>query len=154
MRLIYDGDCNICTLSARWVRARLRGAVEIVAAQTLTDDDLMALGLMRTDVETAAYWIDDAGSRRGHLAVGAALSRIGGPWRIAGWLLEAPALHPLWSAAYDLVARYRHRLPGGTAACRLEDTRRPGGAPAMASAPAVSLDGPGGHEDRGHERAS
>ena len=41
------------------------------------------------------------------------------PWRMAGRLL---ALRPvLWLAwpAYRLVARNRHRLPGGTAACEL-----------------------------------
>lgn len=40
-------------------------------------------------------------------------------WRAAGRLMALPAARNVATAVYRLVARYRHKLPGGTAACAL-----------------------------------
>ncbi len=53
----------------------------------------------------------------GHRAVAAALRHGSPAWQQVGRILDADALAPLASAGYDLVARNRHRLPGGTPAC-------------------------------------
>jgi predicted DCC family thiol-disulfide oxidoreductase YuxK len=123
--LIFDGDCAFCTTTARWIAARWRIPAEAVPWQRLGQPGLDALGLTVTDVEHAAWWVDSAGRRfRGHRAVGHALLAAGG-WR-AG--LGRVALVPpgSWVAAlvYRAVARWRHRLPGGTPACRV-DARQP-----------------------------
>lgn len=117
--LVYDGDCGFCTRSARWVARRLpAGSPATVAPwQSL---DLRSLGLTPVDVASAAWWIDaDGGKRRGHLAMAAALGRIGGRWAVVGRLLATPPVSWLARPVYALVARYRHRMPGSTDACRL-----------------------------------
>jgi predicted DCC family thiol-disulfide oxidoreductase YuxK len=39
-------------------------------------------------------------------------------YRFLGWILQAPPLSWLADAAYAILARLRHVLPGGTPACR------------------------------------
>lgn len=114
--LIFDGDCGFCTSSARWIEARLPDRVEVVPWQTL---DLDALGLTEDDVTTAAYWIDDTGTHRGHEAIGRSLMSGGGVWAWIGRVIVTPPISWLAAPVYALVARNRHRLPGSTDACRL-----------------------------------
>ena len=88
--------------------------------QRLTPEQLEQLGLTRDDVRCAAWWIDETGRRsRGHLAIGRALAAASGLWRVLGLLLLVPPLRWLAAAAYPLVARLRHCLPGGTPGCRM-----------------------------------
>jgi predicted DCC family thiol-disulfide oxidoreductase YuxK len=80
--------------------------------------DLAGLGLTVQDVTEKVWWIEPDGTRTsGHQAVAAALRH--GPRVVqpVGRLLDTAPLAPVASAGYDLVARNRHRLPGGTAAC-------------------------------------
>ena len=115
--LIFDGDCAVCTSCADWARRQVTGAVDIVPWQRT---DLAIHGLTTEDASSAAWWISPAGRRyRGHLAVSQTLRHCRGWLRPAGWLLSVPPIS--WGAAlvYGLVARYRHRLPGATPACRL-----------------------------------
>jgi len=115
--LIFDGDCAVCTSCAEWARRHVTGAVDIVPWQRL---DLAAHGLKTEDASSAAWWISPAGRRyRGHLAVSQTLRHCGGWLRPVGWLLSVPPVS--WGAAlaYSVIARYRHRLPGATPACRL-----------------------------------
>ncbi len=54
----------------------------------------------------------------GARAIGEAM-RFGPPWlRAAGWLMRGPLAWPA-ALVYRVVARFRHRLPGGTGECRL-----------------------------------
>lgn len=116
--LIYDGDCAFCTRSARWAERRLPAGTRVVAWQQI--DDLSALGLTVADVTTAAYWVDpDGRSHGGERAVSAGLVAMGGGWAILGRVVGAPPAVWLAGPVYRLVARYRHQMPGGTAACRL-----------------------------------
>ncbi len=121
--LLYDADCGFCTASANWLRRRRLA----VAVEPLQDADLAALGV---DPDRAAREIPlveraAPGYRvsYGHRAIAGALTTGSFPWRLAGWLL----LHPpvCWPAAavYALLARYRHRLPGGSQACRIDRER-------------------------------
>ena len=117
--LVYDGDCGFCTRSADWIRRRLPGDVAVVPWQSL--DELGALGLSLDDVTTAAWWIDPpAAPRGGHLAIGASLVAAGGAWRLIGRGLLAPPLRWIAAPIYRRIARDRHRLPGGTDACRID----------------------------------
>ena len=52
---------------------------------------------------------------------GGRLIAIGGLWRVAGHLLLVPPISWVAALVYALVARYRHKLPGGTVACRVDD---------------------------------
>jgi predicted DCC family thiol-disulfide oxidoreductase YuxK len=116
-RLIFDGDCGFCTTSAGWMRRRLPATVEVVPWQRVELDEI---GLTKEQVSTAAYWVTASGERdRGHRAVGHALLRCGGGWKLLGRLCLVAPTSWIAAAVYRLVARYRYRLPGGTPACRL-----------------------------------
>jgi predicted DCC family thiol-disulfide oxidoreductase YuxK len=117
--LIYDGDCSFCTASADWVSARWRGRAQAVAWQTLDSDELAAHALTPDDVRSAAWWIDEAGRRsRGHLAIAHALAAGTGSSAAVGRVLLVLPFRWIAGAAYPIVVRRRHRLPGGTPACR------------------------------------
>lgn len=118
--LIYDGDCSFCTTSADWVTARWQGRARAVPWQMLGTDELAALGLTREDVRSAAWWIDQNGRRsRGHLAIAHALAAGSGSSATVGDVLLVPPLRWIAAAVYPVIARRRHRLPGGTPACQL-----------------------------------
>ena len=115
--LVYDGDCGFCTRTARWLRRRVPAGVDVRPWQTL---DLDALGLTEAEVRDAAYWVTPRGRRlRGEAAIAAALRTAGEPWRSAGDLILAPGIRRVAARVYDVVARNRHRFPGGTDACEL-----------------------------------
>lgn len=116
--LIYDGDCSLCSSSARWIAARWNGPQQAVAWQHLSADQLERLGLTLDDVRSAAWWIDASGTSRGHLAIARALRAADGWPAVVGRILLVPPFRWLAAGAYPLIARWRHRLPGGTPACR------------------------------------
>ncbi|MFT4216196.1 MAG: DUF393 domain-containing protein [Micropruina sp.] len=120
MTLLYDADCGFCTASANWLGRRRLGA----PIEPLQRADLVALGVDPARAEREIPFVERtaAGTRvsYGHVAIGRALATGRFPWRVLGWLLVHPPLSWLAGPAYALVARNRHRLPGSTAACRIE----------------------------------
>ena len=114
-RLVFDGDCGFCTTSANWLARGDR--VETVPWQFL---DLESVGLTVDQVSTSVWWlVDDRAVEHSSRAIGRALLLRGTPWSWAGRVLLVPAMRPLADAVYRVVARYRHRLPGGTPVCRM-----------------------------------
>jgi predicted DCC family thiol-disulfide oxidoreductase YuxK len=118
--LVYDGDCGFCRRCAEWARRRLPQGHDVVAWQELPDLD--ALGLTAADVTRASYWIDaDGRPHRGERGVAMALIKIGGFWTVVGRMLLLPPIRTPAAPLYGLTTRYRHRLPGGSAACYIYD---------------------------------
>ena len=118
--LIFDGDCGFCTSTANWARRRLPRRVAVRPWQRIPD--LASYRLSTRDVSAAAYWIDAKGrTHRAHFAVAEAFRTIGGIWWLVGTLMRVPPFSWIAEVAYDVVARNRHRLPGGTPACQLPD---------------------------------
>lgn len=114
--LIFDGDCGFCTSCAMWAQRRLRDA-DVLPGQRL---DVAAHGLTARDVSAAAWWIDGEGRvHRGHRAIGKALQACGRWWWLVSWACLVPPFSWVAGAAYGLIARFRHRLPGATPACRV-----------------------------------
>lgn len=118
--LVFDGECGFCTWTAGWVARHVSRPTAILAWQDLGDAGLRSLGLTADDARAAAWWVErDGGRSRGHRAIGMALRAVGGPARVAGTLALVPPSSWLAAGIYRLVVRYRHRLPGSTAACRV-----------------------------------
>ena len=114
-RLVFDGDCGFCTTSANWLARG--GRVEVAPWQFL---DLETVGLTTAQASSSVWWLsDDRPVEHSSRAIGRALLLRGAPWSWAGRALMVPLLQPLADAVYRVVARYRHRLPGGTPVCRL-----------------------------------
>lgn len=123
--LIFDGDCAFCTTTAHWAATSFRHGERIQSAQSLGDQELESWGLSRQDVGRAAWWVDaDGRLARGHRAVGRALQAGGGGRRAAGWIVVTPPASWVAAGLYRLVVRWRHRLPGATPACRVDDGPR------------------------------
>jgi len=116
--LIYDGDCAFCQ---RCVDLGARVLPAPVRAEPCALVDVDAVGLTPDQVRQAAWWVGQDGTlRRGHRAVAQVLrAQPRWSWRFGGWLIDHPPVSWVAAAVYALVARYRHRLPGGTARCRL-----------------------------------
>lgn len=119
-RLVYDGDCAFCTT---WVQRLERWLGRFPEAQPWQWLDLDEIGLSSADVTRYVWLIVGERRFRGHAAFAALLrmqrSRL---LRFAGLLLVAPPFSWAAAVAYSLIARFRHRLPGGTAACALPRT--------------------------------
>ena len=114
--LVFDGDCGFCTTSARSGQ-RWLGLEHVEPYQFL---DLPALGLTVEACEQAVQWVAADGSIvSAERAVIAACLHAGGFWGIVGRVMAVPGIRHLAAVVYRLVARYRHRMPGGTPACKL-----------------------------------
>ncbi|RKT18887.1 putative DCC family thiol-disulfide oxidoreductase YuxK [Streptomyces sp. 1114.5] len=135
--LVFDGDCAFCSSCVRWAERYLRqtlasGGWEAVAFQfaDLAGLDALAGGRGEVSAERAereVLWVTPTGRVYGGAqAVARLLMRSGGAWAYLGAVLTAAPVRPVAALAYRWVARNRHRLPGGTAACALPN--RPGAA--------------------------
>jgi predicted DCC family thiol-disulfide oxidoreductase YuxK len=118
--LIFDGDCGFCTSAAIWTKKGWRGDERIVAFQELGPAGLARVGLSVEDAERAAWWVDGSGKTwRGHRAIAKSLQAGTGARRTVGRVMGSPLATPFAALAYRLAVRYRHRLPGATAACQV-----------------------------------
>lgn len=114
--LIFDGDCGFCTTSARAAQRRLH--LEHVEPWQFLDLD--AIGVTEAACTAAVQWVavDGTVSAGEHAAI-AALRHAGGVWGVLGRLMALPGIRQLAGLVYRLIARCRHKMPGGTPACRL-----------------------------------
>lgn len=115
--MLNDADCGFCMRTARLIP--LLGVD--VDRSTVQDADLDALGVdaARAVVEMP-YVHPDGRVDYGHRAFAAILRTGPLPWRLAGRALTAPGVDRVAASTYRWVAANRHRLPGGTAACELQ----------------------------------
>ncbi|MEV6805628.1 DUF393 domain-containing protein [Streptomyces sp. NPDC017248] len=122
--LVYDGDCGFCSASVAFARRRVKPRCDIEASQRA---ELDALGVTRQRAEYEALWVTPDGRVYGGAqAVARALLSAGRGWAVAGALLRLPPLRWAAHGVYRVIARNRHRLPGGTPACAVPPGRRPG----------------------------
>lgn len=113
--LIFDGDCAFCTTSVAWL-GRILPAMPAAAPYQWTD--LATYALTPADARARVWLVDGGRQFGGAAAVAALLRRQPSPgWRMLGWLGTVPPWSWAASVGYRLVARFRHRLPGGTPAC-------------------------------------
>jgi predicted DCC family thiol-disulfide oxidoreductase YuxK len=114
---VYDGDCAFCTACARFAQRRVPTPARVTPWQFA---DLAALGLTVEQCEWAVQWVDGRSPAVAGPEAIARLLRSSRPyWRLAGRVLDLPPVRALAWPVYRWVARNRHRMPGGTAACRV-----------------------------------
>jgi len=119
--LIYDGDCQFCQLSLDWGIRHLKRFPKYAAFQRV---DLSRFGLTLNQAQAQIWLVEPSGGEPygGHLAAAEILRMQPGLLhRALGRLMKIQPFSFLASKVYAWVAKNRHRLPGGTRACKLED---------------------------------
>jgi predicted DCC family thiol-disulfide oxidoreductase YuxK len=121
--LIYDGDCQFCQLSLDFGIRHLRIFPQYVAFQKIDPRDFgLTTQQVRSQIWLAQKSSANAVALGGHLAAGAILRLQPSRWlRILGWLASNPPTSWVANLLYKVIAANRHRLPGGSRACKLED---------------------------------
>jgi acetyl esterase len=117
--LVYDGDCGFClrcvAILKRWDRAQRLASVPFQNRAAL---DALPATLGRADLETAMHLV----RADGRVFVGAAatppLLRLLPGGGVLAALFALPGVPGVARAVYRRVARNRHRLFCGSAACR------------------------------------
>ncbi len=120
---LYDGDCAFCSSCVRFIERYVPTSAAVTPWQFA---DLAALGVSGAAAAEAVQWVEPG---RPVLAGPVAIARLlrtsrRRAWRPAGVLLGLRPVTALAWPVYRWVARNRHRLPGGTAACALPPSRR------------------------------
>jgi predicted DCC family thiol-disulfide oxidoreductase YuxK len=115
--LIFDGDCGFCTSSANYVTRKAKGKIEAHPWQFL---NLAEHNLTQEQAEAKVQLIRHGKIYSGHEAF-VQFIQIAGPkgLRTISRLALVKPFSFLAAGCYWLVARYRHKLPGGTPACKL-----------------------------------
>jgi predicted DCC family thiol-disulfide oxidoreductase YuxK len=114
--LLYDGDCGFCTSSARFAEHRIPVSADVTPYQFA---DVEALGTTAGRARREVLWVENGRVYGGAQAVAMLLVRAGGRWRALGLALRTPPVRWIAAGVYRLVSANRHRLPGGTPACRV-----------------------------------
>jgi predicted DCC family thiol-disulfide oxidoreductase YuxK len=119
--LVFDGDCAFCTSSAQWLADRLdRPGGPNVRLVPWQFTDLAALGTTAQRAQREVLWVATDGTIHGGAAAFADWLKFrGGAYAIAGHLMSLPFVRLLAAAVYRVIAKNRHRMPGGTPACVL-----------------------------------
>ena len=121
--LFYDGTCGLCNGLVRFVldHERLR-TLRFATLQGPKGEELIRRHPQLHQIDSVVWLAPGSGQERERVYVrsDAALrvaKYLGGFWRIAVLAVVVPG--SLRDAAYDFVAKHRHRLTRGPAFCRL-----------------------------------
>jgi len=122
--LIYDGDCQFCQLSLEFGLKHLKIFPKYVAFQRISPADF---GLTSEQVQSQIFMASTAQAPEkpvgGHLAAAEIMRMQKNPLLLfIGWLMTKPPVSWLAGLVYRWVAKNRHRLPGGSRQCKIEDT--------------------------------
>ena len=119
--LIFDGDCGFCSVWAHWIERRWKRTPtpRIIPWQTSAQELPGLVTPTIPEMRASVWWLDADTSYAGARAIAHALMSASSPWRHMG---RAMTWVPSWisEAAYRVVARNRHRLPGSSDACRVD----------------------------------
>ena len=115
--LIYDGDCGFCQRILDAMRERLASWPRTVPSRRLSLD---RYGVSSQDAARAMLWVQPGMPPLAGAAAFAQLFRSQPRlrWRTLGRMMALPGISHVAAAVYRTVSRHRHRLPGGTSACK------------------------------------
>jgi predicted DCC family thiol-disulfide oxidoreductase YuxK len=115
--LIFDGDCGFCTTTANYIKKNSSTPIEIHPWQWI---ELSNFGLTAEEASAKVQVFADGKNFAGHKAFAKVL-RLQRQWwfKVLGAIIVIPPFSWGASLGYYFVAKYRHKLPGGTPACAL-----------------------------------
>lgn len=116
--LIFDGDCGFCTSTANFIVARSSVAI---AAHPWQFVDVGLYNLTKEQTAAKVYFVVNGKAFAGHEAFAQILiAQHNLLLRAIGHILMYPPFAWLARPSYFLLAKYRHRMPGGTPACKID----------------------------------
>jgi predicted DCC family thiol-disulfide oxidoreductase YuxK len=119
--LIFDGDCGFCTTVANYVERKSKTRILAHPWQTT---ELEPFKLTKEQAADRVWLVLDGKHFGGHECFCMLLRLQRNPLlTFLGWLFMTPALGWLSAIGYRLIARFRHRLPGGTPACQMPNAK-------------------------------
>ena len=115
--LIFDGDCGFCTSTANYLAKHSKVPIQVIPWQYV---DFTNLPITKEDCADQVYLLVDGKPNGGHEGFAMTLRvQPSAVVRFIGAAAMSPALRWFAKPTYRLVAKYRHKLPGGTPACKL-----------------------------------
>ncbi len=115
--LIFDGDCGFCTSTSKYIAKRSKVPIEIIPWQYV---DFINLPITKEDCADQVYLLVDGKPFGGHEGFAMILRVQPNAFiRFIGSVAMSKALRWFSKPTYRLVAKYRHKLPGGTPACKM-----------------------------------
>lgn len=115
--LIFDGDCGFCTTTANYIAKKSKVKIQVVPWQF---QDFKGLPVTQEQCADQVYLLVNDKPFGGHEAFAMILKVQSNPvFRVLGTIIKSQALSWIMRPSYRLVAKYRHKLPGGTPACKL-----------------------------------
>ncbi len=121
--LFYDGTCGFCAASVQFVLRHERGrrTLRFAALQGSTAAALLKRHPELAGIDSMIWYEAASGGRRERLWVRSragvsVMAYLGGMWWVLAVLVWCVP-RPLRDAAYNAIARNRHRLSGDGAAC-------------------------------------
>ena len=110
--LIWDGDCGFCSRCVKFIEHRIESRAIIISYQKASLDEF---GLTDEQCSKALQWVDvDGRVCSGSRAVAALLRSGSGAWHLLGVFIDLPIIRLIAAGGYQLIARNRKHLPGGT----------------------------------------
>lgn len=117
--IVYDGDCAFCSSSIRTLQRLIPRAPKMIPYQFINPADY---GLTLEQCETALQYVGKAGKiSQGHEAYRQMLIELGGGYKLLGHLMRTPVYYGIANTVYRWIAKNRHKMPGGTPTCSLEN---------------------------------
>jgi predicted DCC family thiol-disulfide oxidoreductase YuxK len=115
--LIFDGDCGFCTTTANWIEKNSLIPVEILPYQWAK---LADFGLTEEEAAAKVQLVVGGKVFAGHHCMAKLLLiQPNALLKLLGAVMVMPGVDPISAKVYDWVAANRHKLPGGTPACKM-----------------------------------
>jgi predicted DCC family thiol-disulfide oxidoreductase YuxK len=115
--LIFDGDCGFCTMTANWIEKNSLIPIEIQPYQWAK---LADFGLTEEEAAAKVQLVVGGKVFAGHHCMAKLLLiQPNALLKLLGAVMVMPGVDPISAKVYDWVAANRHKLPGGTPACKM-----------------------------------
>jgi predicted DCC family thiol-disulfide oxidoreductase YuxK len=115
--LIFDGDCGFCTTTANWIHKNSLITIEVQPYQWAKLEDF---GLTAEEAADKVQLVAEGKVFAGHHCMAKLLlMQPNVLLKFLGAVMVAPGVDPISAKFYDWVAANRHKLPGGTPACKM-----------------------------------
>jgi predicted DCC family thiol-disulfide oxidoreductase YuxK len=113
--VLFDGVCNLCAWSVRFIVAHDDGNLRFAPLQSDAATDLLERHGLGDDYFDSLVYVDDSGAYTKSDGAVRIARHLEAPYRWAWHTRYVP--RPLRDAAYDLLARVRYRVFGKRESC-------------------------------------